>query len=725
MISSFLTYRKSIFADEAIKTIRIFAGNYLTPAGVLTKLISGALYRLFAGIPTPSSYMKQPVLFILFVLAGAIAAQNDADPVLMTIKDTPVYKSEFEYLYKKNNFQNTLDKKSLAEYLVLFENFKMKVLEAESLGMDTTRAFLEELAGYRQQLTPAYLTDTIARNRLVKEAYDRLKEEIDVSHILVRVAKDASPADTLAAYNKIIAIRDRITRAPVEVPGKCGFFKKLFGTYHSTFIEPENFNAVAKKESEDPSAAENSGHLGYITGFMTVYPFENVAYNTPAGQVSMPVRTVYGYHIIRVEGRRPSQGKLQVAHIMKFAQKGASDSLMNQAKKMIDGLYRKVTGGADFATVARQWSDDKSSAVNGGILPGFARGSMVKEFEDAAFSLQKGEISAPVLSPYGWHIIKLLDTRPLETLAEKRAEIERRIQRDERSNIITQSFIDKLKADDHFTNNDKALAPFYLLAEQYSPKDSAFLKTTEEMRDTMACFAGTALTQCDFSLFLSRTPNRPAKNKKEWIDEKYRQFVNTALINYKDEQLEKEHPDFGNLMREYHDGILLFNISNEKVWDKATRDQKGLEFFFRNNRNNYTWQKPRFKGLIISCKDEATREKARELIAKIPKDSVEQCLTRKFGKDAIKIEKGLFAEGDNKTVDELEFKTGNFIPDKSFPATFTHGRMLKNGPESYTDVLGILTSDYQTWLEDQWTKELRRRYPVKINQKVLETIKEN
>jgi len=672
--------------------------------------------------------MKQLLLISFVAFASLLFAQNGTDPVLMTIKGTPIHKSEFEYLYNKNNAQNTLDKKSLSEYLVLFENFKMKVLEAEALGMDTTRTFLEELAGYRRQLTPAYLTDTVMQTRLVNEAYDRLKEDVDVSHILIRVAPDATPADTLAAYNKIVAIRDRVARLPQIVAVKCGFFTRLFGRCKKITIEPENFNEVARKESEDPSATDNNGHLGFISGFTTIYPFESIAYNTPVGTISAPVRTSYGYHIVRVEARRPSRGKLQVAHIMKFAPKEGSDSIKKRMKTVIDSLYREIKNGADFGSVAQKASDDKSSAANGGILPWFGSGSMVKEFEDAAFALKKGDISQPILSPYGWHIIKLLDTKQLEPLTEKRAEIERRIQRDERANLIAQSFVDKLKVKYQFKNNEGAIAPFYTLAEKYALKDSDFVNATEHMEGTMGAFADQTLTQCDFAFFLNHYPDSRQTNKKALIDEKYMQFVNTALVNYKDDQLEKEYPDFGNLMREYHDGILLFNISNEKVWDKATRDTQGLEAFFRANKKNYTWSEPRFKGLIISCKNEASRAKVMEIIAKVPKDSIEGELTVRLNRDTVwvaKIEKGLFVRGDNKAVDKFEFKTGDFTPTKAFPIVFTYGKMLKTEPESYADVMGILTSDYQTYLENQWIKELRRKYPVIIDQKTLNSIKEN
>jgi len=672
--------------------------------------------------------MKQYLFFALFCLSSSLFAQKSNDPVLMTIKDTPIFKSEFEYIYNKNNTQNALDKKTLSEYFTLFENFKMKVIEAEALGMDTTKAFVDELSGYRKQLTPAYLTDTATQNRLVKEAYDRLKEDVSVSHILIRVAPNAAPADTLVAYNKIIAIRDRVTKQKTVAPAKCGFFARLFGKCRPTIVAPENFYDVAKSTSEDPSAKENDGRLGFITGFMTIYPFETVAYNTPVGQISTPVRTSFGYHIIKVEGRRPTRGQVQVAHIMKFAQKGVSDTVVAKMKHVIDSAYQVVKSGTDFATVARQVSDDKGSAASGGTLPWFGTSAMVKEFEDVAFSLKKGEISTPFLSPYGWHIVKLLDTKPIESFSEKKSEIERRIQRDDRTSIITQSFVDKLKAEYQFKTTEGGLAPFYQLAEKNAVKDSLFKVEAAKLNGTMAAFSDKTLTQKEFAAFLTKYPATQKSTAKEVIDEKYAQFINTALVSYKDAQLEKEYPEFGNLVREYHDGILLFNISNEAVWDKATKDTKGLESFFKANRNNYAWPAPRFKGAIIHCKNEATQNKVLELLKKAPKDSIDIYLVSKLNKDtlyAVKVEKGLYVKGDNKIVDKLEFKEGEFAPSKEFPIVFTSGKMLKNGPESYTDIRGLVTADYQGYLEEQWIKELRKKYPVEVNQKVLKTIKEN
>lgn len=668
--------------------------------------------------------MKQFLFLTAILFTTHLFAQQGNDPVLMTINGTPIHRSEFVYLYNKNNAQNALDKRTLQDYLVLFENFKLKVLEAEAEGMDTTKAFLDEFLGYRRQLTPPYLTDTVMRNKLEHQAYNRLKKEIDVSHILIRISPNASPADTLKAYQRILAIRDRVTKPRIEMIVQKGFLSKKIVR---KVLPPENFDTVAKEVSEDPSVAQNDGHLGYITGFMTIYPFECVAYRTPVDSISMPVRTMYGYHLIKVNGTRPSRGEVQVAHIMRFAQKGSPDSVMTAAKHAIDSIYQVLQKGADFATTAREASQDRSSAVNGGVLPWFGTGFMVKEFENMAFSLKKGEISRPFQTVYGWHIMKLIDTRKLAPFAQKREEIERRIQHDERSAIIAQSFINKLKEEYHFHVDSAALTPFYQLAEKYPVKDSLFRIDAAKLDAPMATFDSTQLTQKDFAEFLSTNPNSQKATAKEVIDEKLNQFVSHKLMSYENNQLEKKYPDFANLVREYHDGILLFNISNQKVWDKATKDKAGLTAYFNANKSNYTWKEPHFKGAIIYCKNEKVRKQAESLLEKAPRDSMDSYVTSHLNKDAayvVKVEQGLFTKGENPAVDKLVFREGNFEPKPDFPVVFYVGKIIQQ-PEDYKDVQGLVTADYQNYLDAEWVKKLRKKYHIVVNEAVLATIKEN
>jgi len=649
---------------------------------------------------------KSSVLAVCFISAVLFAQQTN-DAVLMTINGAPVFKSEFEYMYNKNKLQSSSGTKSLNEYADLFVTYKLKVLEAEAIGIDTTKAFRDELAKYRQQLAAPYLFDSAAVNRYAQEAYDRMQKEINVSHILIKVAPNATAADTLAAYTRIMAIRNRALERQND--------------------SQEGFQAIAGEVSEDPSARDNGGNIGYITGFTTIYPFETAAYNTPVGAVSKPVRTLFGYHLIRVNGSRPSRGEVHVAHIMKFTMRAVNDStIIKRARQVIDSAYQLVASGADFASVARSVSDDKSSAVNGGVLPWFGVGYMVKPFEDAAFSLKQGDISKPFQSLYGWHIVKLLDQRPLAPYAEKKQEIIRRLMQDDRAGLIVQSFVDKLKKEYNFNAVNGAVNPFYKLAATYALKDSLFNVEASKLSAPMFSFAGQTVNQKDFASFLHDFPTTQKSIPQEIIDDKYTHFVNNTLMKYEDSRLEAKYPALRNLVREYHDGLLLYAVSNQDVWDRAIKDTDGLKKFFNANKSRYAWKEPRFKGIVVYCKDEATQTKAKELMAQAPKDSVDVYLMKNLNKvnsaAAVQVEKGVFAQGDNKAVDKYRFNTGDFTPSGNFPVVFTEGRLI-NAPEEYTDVRGPVTSDYQDFLETMWVSSLHKKYPVTINQEVLNSIK--
>ncbi|HQB28496.1 MAG TPA: peptidylprolyl isomerase [Paludibacter sp.] len=624
------------------------------------------------------------------------------DPVLMTINGNPVSKSEFEYIYNKNNSNNVLDKKTLEEYVDLFVNFKLKVEEAKSQGIDTTKSFIDELRGYRDQLTKPYLTDAKAEEDVLKEAYERLKEDVEVSHILIRVDQYADPEDTLVAWNKIQEISKR--------------------------LQHEDFSAVAKEVSEDQSASYNGGYVGWITGFRTVYPFETMAFNTPVGTISSPVRTVIGYHLIKVSNRRNSPGEVLVSHIMKFTSEG-DNALNEQAKHQIDSLCQLVKEGADFGQLASANSDDRGSAVKNGELPWFGTGRMVPEFEQAAFALQnKGDISEPIQSAYGWHIIKLIDTKPIPSFEAKKSEIERLIKRDERAQAGSKAFIEKLKKDYKLKfAKGTAKDDFCTLLQDRTLADSAFLAEASSLKKPMFSFAKKTYKQNDFLSYLKENSSTEKSSAKDIIDEKLNEFIEKELLAYEDSQLEKKYDDFRLLMNEYHDGILLFEVSNEEVWEKASKDTAGLAAFFKKNKENYTWDKPHFKGRVVQCKNEEALQAAKHIIASQPQDSIDKQL--RFLNDSvvnIKIDKGLYVQGDNKFVDHYIFaSTDEFEPDAKFPYVEVAGKMLNDTPEEYTDVRGLVTADYQEYLEKEWIVHLRNKYPVKINQKVLKKIQKN
>jgi len=648
--------------------------------------------------------MKSSVItFLAFLtLSGGVFAQV-ADPVLMNINGKPVPKSEFEYIYNKNNSNNSLDKKTLDEYVDLFVNFKLKVEEAKTQGIDTTAAFINELAGYRTQLTKPYLTDSKVDDELLQEAYDRMKEDVDVSHILIRIAPNATPADTLIAWNKINNILKRLQKK-------------------------DDFAKVANELSEDQSAVENGGHIGWISAFRTVYPFETVAYNTPAGSFSKPVRTTFGYHIIKVNGRRNSLGEVLVSHIMRFTSKD-NEELNKKAKVTIDSLYQRIKEGDDFGALASKYSEDRGSATKNGELPWFGTGRMVPEFETAAFALKnKGDVSVPIQSAYGWHIIKLIDQKGLANFESMKADVERKVKRDERANRGQDAFLDKLRLDYDYKVNTPNVIEFYKLAQNRTLSDSTFLSEAGKLDKPLFSFDAKNYTQHDFAVYLTKNNNTEKTIASEMIDEKFNAFSNKELLSYEDGQLEKKYDDFRFLMQEYHDGILLFEVSNREVWDKASKDTEGLAKYFNTHKSDYTWEKPHYKGRVIYCKDKATFKAAKSIVKKANNDSIDKYLRTRLNDSIqyVKIEKGLFVQGENKVVDNKVFKTKEeYKPAEDYPFVFVAGKKLKKTPEDYTDVRGLVTADYQEYLEKEWIKALRAKYTVTVDQNILKTVKKN
>lgn len=624
------------------------------------------------------------------------------DPTLMIINGKPVKKSEFEYIYNKNNSNNSLDKKTLTEYVDLFVNFKLKVEEAKAQGLDTTNAFVTELAGYRSQLTTPYLTDSKVDDGVLQEAYNRMKEDVEVSHILIRTPQNATPADTLAAFKKITAIAKR--------------------------TEKEDFAKLAKELSEDESAKDNSGYIGWISAFRTVYPFETMAYNTKPGTISKPVRTAFGYHVIKVTNRRQSPGEILVSHIMQFTEPN-NDTKNKAAKLKIDSIYSRIQAGDDFAKLATTYSDDKGSAVKNGELPWFGTGRMIPEFENVAFALKNiGDISTPIQSSYGWHIIKMLDKRGIASFENLKEDIQNKVKRDERAQLGQRSFIAKLKSEYSYKLNAEAIADYYKPLENKSLTDSTFQLDVAKLSKPIVSFATKTLTQADFNQFLKANTFTDKTTAAAIINEKAEAFGEKELLAYEDKQLENKYEDFRFLMQEYHDGILLFEVSNNQVWDKASKDTAGLASYFKQNTADYKWEKPHYKGRLILCKDKNTYKLAKKMIKKIATDSIDKYLTTRLNDSIqyVKIEKNLFVQGENKLIDNLAFKTKEVVePNKDYPYAFVVGKVLKTLPESYTDVRGLVTADYQEFLEKQWIASLRQKYKVTIDDKVLNSIKQN
>lgn len=655
--------------------------------------------------------MKSKFLLSLFfggLIFSTFAQSND--PVLMTINDKKITKSEFERIFHKNNKDSVADEKAVNEYLDLFINFKLKVYEALANGLDTAANFKQELSSYRKQLTAPYFVDKETEEKLVREAYERKKTRIRTSHILIKVAENASPADTLAAYNKAIEIRNRI-------------------------LKGEDFAKLANEFSQDDVSKVNGGDIGYLTVFTTVLPYENAAYQLKPGEISMPIRSQYGYHIIKVTDRKDNPGDVKVAHIMALVSRDASDEDVKKAEQKINEAYQKLLQGEDFAKVAMDYSDDKASAKRGGDLPWFGTGRMVPEFESAAFDTKVGEITKPFRTAFGFHIIKKIETRPIASFESERNDLASKIAKDPRAQKSKTVLIEKLKKDYLYTLNKKALDEVINLVDTSllsgnfnTPKNVKLDKPLFTLKDS-------TYTQKQFVQYLS---NYKSKQKggssndaaKELAKQLYSNWENEKIIAYEDERLESKYPAFAQLLQEYHDGILLFDLTDKMVWSKAIKDTVGLKEFYEKNKNKYMWD-TRAEAIWITYENDKCKYALLKAIDNNKKqltiDEMIQPINKK-GACITKKDTKLISKGDMPGIDKIAFnddknlnKKYTVFDDKKL-IIYING-MVPPQPKQLNETKGVVTADYQSYLEKQWIDELRKKYTVKVNHDILKQVK--
>ncbi len=649
-------------------------------------------------------YKKILITVIAFLINFGVSAQNS--DIILSVGPEKITKKEFEYVFKKNNKNSeNPTESSLREYLDLYINYKLKVIEAKSLGMDTVNTFIKELSGYRKQLAAPYLTDKEVNERLVKEAFDRSRVEIRASHILVSCSWDASPKDTLIAYNKIMNLRRRVVD------------------------KKEDFGKVALEASTDPSAKSNKGDLGYFSVFSMVYPFENICYNTKPGTISAPVRTKFGYHLVKVQDVRPANGEVKASHIMiRLAEKSTKEDSL-KAKQKIDEIYKKLVAGERFEDLARQFSDDKQSAKNGGALPYFTAGKMVLEFEKEVFDLKAvGEYSKPFITSYGWHIVKLLDRKPLPSYDEMKKELVAKVGKDSRSDLNKESFITKLKKQYSFKENRVALNKFYDKADTAIGTFQFKKEQAVNPNDLLFSLDTKNYYIKDFAAYIQQNQVALVKeNISRFRRELYDSYVNKIIMDYEESRLEQKYPEFKALIEEYRDGILLFDLTDKKVWSAAVKDTLGLEEFYKQNINKYMW-KDRLDAVIYTCANEAVAKDVRKLIKnkKISQDSLLRRINKSNPLDlTIKADK--FEKTENAIIDQIEWKKGvtqNMSMNNSI--VFVNVKnVLKAEPKKLSEIRGVVTSDYQSYLEKKWLEELRLKYKVEVNENVFKTLIKN
>lgn len=739
--------------------------------------------------------MKQ-VVIVLFAIAitsscSVLKKTELAEQTLFSIDSELTFADEFLYVYEKNNFNNDsiYTDADIDEYFELFLNFKLKVAAAKSAGLDTTEAFLTEFETYKDQLIKPYLSESKEQEKLVTEAYERMKYEVDASHILVSVAENASPQDTAKAYQKIMGLYEK-TRSG------------------------EDFGALAGQFSEDPSAKSNQGRLGYFTAFQMVYVFEEAAYNTPVDSISGIVRSRFGYHIVKVHDKRSYSGKVKVSHIMLRVNPSSSDS--SNTKNKIFEIHDQILGGADWNELCERFSEDQRTKSNGGTLPFIGMGQINDPvFENTAFGLDSaGEISDPIKSRFGWHIIRLEEKQGLQPFDELKGDLEKRVSQGDRQKISQQSLIRKLKADNKF--NEVAASRAMLLKQA----DSTLLLGK--------WISSSQLASSNDTLFLLKSKPYPIPYAINYIESNQRRktgidpegymnelldrYIEHSLLQYEEEQLIATNRDFRMLLNEYYEGILLFEIMDTQVWGKAVEDTIGLKEYFESTRQKYYWS-DRVSGAVISSGNINTIDEVENLVSEtsfrlseieldatrehniITNDKIDAlttlyrqydlCEITIYVSDSVKgsklyedllsyfddlgiadstlafqnsensfkkiklvlnsrskksleylynkesalnlqVDEGLFEKGENQWIDSVEWETGvHNVSVADRHHLVVIDEILESQPKKLKDVKGLVISDYQNYLEKNWIEQLRHTYTVEINEEILDQIKKS
>lgn len=654
------------------------------------------------------------IISLLFLSFSTFLHAQDKSPVVLSVAGEDITRSEFLNVYQKNNVNGeAIDQKSLEEYMELYINFRLKVREAEALGLDTVQAFKDELAGYRKQLAQPYLIDDEMNRTLLNEAFERKNRDIRASHILIRVDRNAPAEDTLDAYKRTMAIRKRIMKG-------------------------ENFGKLAEELSDDLSARDrtsegrkfegNKGDLGYFTVFDMVYPFETGAYNTPKGEISMPVRSDFGYHLIKVTDNKPALGKVQVAHILLKVAPGstAADSAAMKEKAM--DIYNKAMAGEKFAELADKFSDDKSTSTKGGILPWFGANKMIPEFIKEISDLKNiNDITKPFVSSFGWHVVKLIDRKEIGNYQDNLTDLKQSLTRNDRAKKSEEALIKRIKSEYKFSENKKSKEDFYKVVTDTVFVGGWKVDQAADLNKTLFTIGRRGFSQQDFAQYIAANQRkRNPEDIRQFVNGLYTSFVNESLLEYEDTQLEYKYPEFKALVREYRDGILLFELTDQKIWSKAVKDTLGLADFYKSHKNNYMWE-TRADATLYTL-NSTDKNLVSELRKSLKKGISDNELLEQINTDTTTLlttDRRKFAKEDNPFIDKVDWKKGiskDIVEDGKTYIVNIH-EIVAPEPKKLDEARGLITADYQNFLESAWIKELRKKYPFSVNKEVLSTIK--
>ncbi|WP_298239237.1 peptidylprolyl isomerase [uncultured Algibacter sp.] len=644
--------------------------------------------------------LKYILVFVFAICKLNNYGQTVNEDVLFTVDNDPVSVSEFLRVYNKNlDLVQDESQKNIDEYLTLYTNYKLKLKEARALGLHEKSSYQRELGNYRKQLAKSYISDSKVTNALVEEAYERVTNDVKANHILVRVDETASPEDTLNAYNQVLKLRERALNEGFEKVRK----------------EVHNGKTIYGEE------------LGYFTGFKMVYKFENVAYNTPVGEISQPFRTQFGYHFIKVFDKRASRGELTVAHIMLTLKK--TDSLSENPEERIQEIYKKIEQGEDFEALAKQFSEDKNSAPKGGLLKPFSGGQLsVPIFEEVAFGLNAvGDISKPFKSKFGWHIVKLYAKKPVAPFQDIKPELEVKVKRDARSKLIDEALHTKLKKRYNISEKQPALNYFtsilnddFFARKWVLPEDFTGNKPLLKIGNKQFYYK-------DFGEYLLKNQrhNRAKMDLNNIVNDNYNTFLTSNLVQYQEDNLEFENEEFAHIVGEYRDGLLLFDLMESSIWNAAKTDSIEVKDFYNAHKENYIIPE-RVNAVVASSDKQKTLKKVAKLLAQgMELDKIKN-LVNSNDKIEVIFSTGIMEANHQALPKDYTFETGisKIYNHNSGYVIVQAKEILPKEIKPFEEAKGSVISDYQADKEKSWLNELKEKYPVVINQSILKQVRE-
>lgn len=635
------------------------------------------------------------LLLVLITLNVSFAQQKDE--VLLKVDGEPVMTSEFLRVYNKNlDLVKDESQKDVDGYLKLFTEYQLKLKEAKRLKLNEDTKYQREFLRYKKQLTKNYLSENKVTDALVKEAYERNSYDINASHVLVRL--DGNAKDTIDAYNKVLKLRERLLQ--------------------------EGFDAVKADVHNGKTIFLED--LGYFSAFKMVYDFETAAFNTPKGEISMPFRTQFGYHVVKVNDKRKSRGTITAAHIMIALQQ--KDTLLDPEERIND-IYKKLRQGEKFESLAKQFSDDKSSARNGGKLSAFKSGQLSSTiFEDQAFALKNdGDISQPFKSEYGWHIVKRIELQPIQSFEELKPSIESKVKRDSRSQLINEAMVDALKKRYQISYNPEAKEYFTSLLDGNYFTRSWRLPEDFENDKTVFTIGNQSFSYAEFGRHLMSAQRNYANKKGDFsvvVDKEFEKFFEKSILQYREDNLESENEDFANILKEYRDGLLLFDLMEKEIWNKASKDSVGLQEYYQKHKDKYQWS-DRIDVVIATSADENFAKKASKMMKK---DKSEEDIRKALdtqGKKNIIFTKGIFNTNDPKLPENLKIEQGvsEIYSHNDAFHVINIKAVLPAGHKTLEEAKGNVINDYQNEIEANWIDSLYKRFKVEVNEKALERVK--